>query len=263
MGLTIHWELAFRGRKAELIEKLQVLKEKFSDLAVESVGEIIEIKRAVVEFGFGRYRGAEYDERSLGFMMTHAHFDETADEKKLYEIINRIGGTMNAGKLPPRKKQRYFNLIKMADELHQHRVERITKSGSGVVLRVNVGEGSESFSVMLGRLGKGRLWRGKGFTKTQYATHFTRCHMAVIQMLDLCEKAGILKSVRDEGEFWEKRDMEVLAKNINLSTETIRAITSAMKEPAEAAGFTVEAPVEKSANYMKVHKSKRSDSKKK
>ena len=174
----------------------------------------------------------------------------------MHEIIMRIGGTANAGKLPPRKKQRYFNLIKLADELHQHRIERITKSGNGVVLRVDVGESCERFCIMMGRLGRGRLWRGKGFTKTQYATHFTRCHLAVIQMLDACQEAGILKSVRDEGEFWEKRDMEVLAKNINLSTDTIRAITSAMKGPAEAAGFTVESAVEKSANYMKVNKKK-------
>jgi hypothetical protein len=252
MGLTIFYNFEFRGRKVELLEKLKSLKSNFEDMPVQSVGEILEIKHASVEFGFGRYRGTAYDERDLGFTMLHSYFDETADEKNLDGIIMRIGGTSNAGKLPPRKRQRYFNLIKCADEIYQHRIERITRSGNGVVLRVDVGEGCEQFVLMLGRIGNGKLWRGTRFTKTQYATHFTRCHMAVIQMLDACEKAGILKGVRDEGEFWEKRDMGVLAKNINLSTETIRAITSAMKKPAEAAGFKVKAPIEKSANFMRV-----------
>ena len=75
-------------------------------------------------------------------------------------------------------------------------------------------------------------------------------------MLDLAKQAGILKSAHDEGEYFEKRDLEVLAKNINLSTETILAITSALKGPAEAKGFDVYAAIEKSVNVMKVHKRK-------
>ena len=81
MGLTIHYQVEFRGRKAELLEKLRWLKGKFEDMPVQSVGEILEIKRAAVEFGFGRYRGAEYDVRDLGFTMLHSYFKETADEK--------------------------------------------------------------------------------------------------------------------------------------------------------------------------------------
>ncbi len=256
MGLTLHHNWEFRGTKTELIKKLSKLRERFLALPVNSVGEIVEVKHASLEFGYGKYRGERFEAAALGFMMAWSYFEDTAPEKKFVKIVNRIKGTANAYKLSPLERQRYERLQDQARVICRRREERIKRSGNGLILRVDVGEGCEQFIVMLGRIGQGKLWRGTRFTKTQYAVHFLKCHLAVVDMLDLCGQAGILKSAHDEGEYFEKRDLEVLAKNINLSTETIRAITSAMKGPAEAAGFKVEAPVEKSADYMKVHKKK-------
>jgi len=256
MGLTIHYFLEFRGTKTELLKKLEGLRQQFMDMPVQRVGEIVEVKRTSLEFGYGKYKGERYESNALGFAMAWSHFDESNAEKEFGEIVKRIGGTMNQHKLTPAEKRRYIRVREEANRICAGRRDRITKSGNGFVFRVNVGEGSEDFTLMFGRLGNGRLWRGRGFTKTQYAVHFVDAHLAVIKMLDACKEAGILKDVHDEGEFWQTRNIEVLAKNINLSTKTIHATTQAMKGPAEAAGFKVVSALEKSANYMKVRNRK-------
>jgi hypothetical protein len=69
------------------------------------------------------------------------------------------------------------------------------------------------------RLGE---WTWGSFCKTLYASrpgfggvdNFLRCHLTVIRMLDHAKELGILASVRDEGSFWEKRDIEALARKV-------------------------------------------------
>jgi len=256
MGLTIHHFLEFRGTKTKLLKKLEGLRQQYMDMPVQRVGEIVEVKRTSLEFGYGKYKGERYESNALGFAMAWSHFDESNAEKEFGEIVLRIGGTMNQHKLSPAEKRRYIRVCKEANQICARRRDRITKSGNGFVMRVAVGEGCEDFTLMFGRLGNGRLWRGRGFTKTQYAVHFVDAHLAVIRMLDVCKEAGILKDVHDEGEFWESRDLEVLARNINLSTATIQAVGNALKGPAKSAGFKMRSALDKSANYMRVQKSK-------
>ena len=64
-------------------------------------------------------------------------------------------------------------------------------------------------------------WCWSSFCKTQYARaaaggvdHFLRCHLCVVRMLDHAKQLGILASVNDEGEFWEKRDVKALAQEV-------------------------------------------------
>ena len=65
-------------------------------------------------------------------------------------------------------------------------------------------------------------WSWGSFCKTQYASNsecggvrnFLCCHLTVIAMLDHARSLGILDSVSDEGDFWEKRDVEALARGV-------------------------------------------------
>ena len=65
-------------------------------------------------------------------------------------------------------------------------------------------------------------WTWASFCKTQYASnpsyggveHFLRCHLSVIAMLDHAKNLGILKSVSDEGGYWDNRDMKALAAEV-------------------------------------------------
>lgn len=63
-------------------------------------------------------------------------------------------------------------------------------------------------------------WRWKSFCKTQYASHpdcggiknFLKCHLLVIAMLDEAKRLKLLDYVSDEGNYWDKRNLEALAK---------------------------------------------------
>ena len=65
-------------------------------------------------------------------------------------------------------------------------------------------------------------WSWSSFCKTQYASnpeyggveHFLRCHLAVVKLLDHAKTLGLLGEVNDEGDFWEKRDVQALAKEV-------------------------------------------------
>jgi len=256
MGLTIAYTFQFKGVKPELKSKLEWLKERFKDLPVKSVGEVVEVNRASLEFGYGKYRDERVDQNALGFMMSWSYFREFAVEKALGKIIDRIGGTSNVSRLSPQEREQYLQLQEQAQSVCRRREERIKRDGNGMMLRVDVGEGCEYFVVMLGRFGESNLWRGTRYTKTQYAEHFVTCHTTVIKLLDLCKEAGILKSVHDEGGYYGTRKLEELAKNINESTDMIRAVTSALKGPAEKQGLTIKAEIEKSANYIRVRRGK-------
>ncbi len=252
MGLTIHYRFAARGSKTDVARKLEGLRRRFLDLPVASVKEVVEISRASLEAGYARYMDERFDQNALGFMMTLACSEPSAPERVLAKIVHRIGGTANLDSLPARERRRYDRLRRVAEDVWKRRKEKVLNSGNGLALKVDIGEGCEPFEVMLGRFGKGRLWKGARFTKTQYATRFVASHLTVIRMLDLCGEAGILESVTDEGRFYETRDLEELARNINASTDMIRAAAGTFRRLMEGRGFEVDAPVEQSANYMRV-----------
>lgn len=70
--------------------------------------------------------------------------------------------------------------------------DRITRTGNGLVLTVDVATGSEPFQVLLGRPGESTEWSGMRFTKTGHATDAAGAHGLVIRLLKLCEAAGLL-----------------------------------------------------------------------
>jgi hypothetical protein len=222
MGLTCHYQFSFKGTKRELLAILRKLREKFKTLPVGSVGEVLDLKRAHFEMGWGKYKGILQEEHRLGFMMSC-----------MREFF--------VSKYPEE-----------SDEAWKERIAAIKKSGNGVGFHVGVDEGCEPFTVILARYGNSDVWQGWGFTKTQYAAHFVDAHLAVVKMLDLCKEAGILASASDEGEFYETRDLAVLAKNINASTDLIRSITAGMDALGKKHGLIMAAPVKETANYMVV-----------
>lgn len=81
-------------------------------------------------------------------------------------------------------------------------------------------------------------WSWSSFCKTQYASNpesggvanYLRCHLSVIKMLDHAKRLGILENVKDEGNFWEKRDMEALAKEVGEWNVMMAGIVGQMKD---------------------------------
>ena len=92
------------------------------------------------------------------------------------------------------------------------------------------------------KLGTGFSWRS--FCKTQYASapdcggikNFLKCHLTVISLLDYAESLGILKSVSDEGNYWKRRDIKVLAIEVGEYNNFVAAFSGALKDTIEGSG---------------------------
>jgi hypothetical protein len=78
-------------------------------------------------------------------------------------------------------------------------------------------------------------WCWSSFCKTEYASghgidHFLRCHLCVIRMLDHAKELGILGGVKDEGGFWEKRDVKALAQKVGEWNEGMAGLVGQLKD---------------------------------
>ena len=137
-----------------------------------------------------------------------------------------------------------YRWAKIQYEAREIKDERLFK---GFVVNIIIGEGCEPMNI--GLISEDGLnWRGGAFTKTQYAVSFVKCHLLVISILDICKKIGILKSVSDEGDYWETRNLDCLAENINSSTNFIESINKALKKN----NINVISAIDESKNYMKI-----------
>jgi hypothetical protein len=81
-------------------------------------------------------------------------------------------------------------------------------------------------------------WCWSSFCKTQYSSspsaggipNFLRCHLCVIRLLDHAKQLGILASVSDEGDFWEKRDIAALAKEVGEWNQGMAGLVGQLKD---------------------------------
>jgi hypothetical protein len=101
-------------------------------------------------------------------------------------------------------------------------------------------------------------WRWGSFCKTQYASdptcggmeNFVRCHLLVIQMLDLFAKAGWFEvEVSDESDYWQHRDPQELAQTVGEWNEMIAAVVGQVKDAGQGAGMALEAPITGFPNF--------------
>jgi hypothetical protein len=101
--------------------------------------------------------------------------------------------------------------------------------GGGYVFQNLVGEGSEPCNI--GLITKdGKNWEGSAFCKTQYAEKFLEAHLSVVKILDICKAEGIKVKVSDEGGYYQKRDVEALAKEVGEWDKMIRGYTGAFQK---------------------------------
>jgi hypothetical protein len=100
-------------------------------------------------------------------------------------------------------------------------------------------------------------WHWSSFCKTQYASspdcggvpNFLSCHLMVVNLLDQAQKLGCLKSVSDEGDFWEKRNLSALAAEVGSWNQMIAALGGKLKDALEGGPVSVQAPITSFANF--------------
>jgi hypothetical protein len=81
-------------------------------------------------------------------------------------------------------------------------------------------------------------WRWGSFCKTQYASNpecgglknFLRCHVTLVTLLDHARLLGLLDEVSDEGDYWQKRDVAELAREIGRWNELVAGFAGRLKD---------------------------------
>ena len=93
-------------------------------------------------------------------------------------------------------------------------------------------------------------WSWGSFCKTQYASdpkcggtaNFVRCHLAVVHLLDAIQKRQLATvEVSDEGDYWEHRDAQKLAKTVGDWNQMVATVVGQFKDMS--GDGAIEAPI--------------------
>jgi len=216
MGLTINYDITFSGNRKDLQQKLEKIRQKCLDLPFYEVGEV-ETKKITQE----------------AINVFHQLQAESFYPNNTTENLKRRDDILRAR----------FNLD-VWDFLAVNNKPSII-----VDLFLLAGTGCEGTSLIFVR--RGNKYKCSGFTKTQYAEKFVGSHFLIIHLFDMIKEMEEFKvDVRDEGEYWETRDLRILAKNINDYTGMLKSISGVLKDQ----DIQAESNIDKSENYIKINK---------
>ncbi len=196
MGLTIHYELrASADRSVDEVRRvINQLRRVALVLDFKKVGEVIELEGKDADFN-GTPEGYEHR-----WLLCQAQ-----------KFILGGGSQQGYRTIPP-----------------QHLIAVSTWPG----------EGCEAANFGLCRYGKGKTWQWESFCKTQYANdpkhggieNFLYCHLGVITVLRTAQQLGVLKSVSDEGGYWDHGNVEKLAQEIGEWDGMIANLTGRLRD---------------------------------
>ena len=238
MGLTIHYHLSLPGKPLvpEVRQKLSALRQACLDLPFQEVGEVLEFKGTECNF-----RQRDQNDPLRWFLCQ-------ADSTVIFKY-DRTG--------KPVAVSDWKDGTNGWDVLPEQVIGFRTYPGNGCEeANVGLSRFPKAVSIPNQRTGKnqrlsvadGGNWQWHSFCKTQYANehgleHFLRCHLSVVAMLDAAKKLGFMVTVNDEGGYWEKRDVQVLVREIGEWDRFIAGFGGTLKDIAGNAGMTIQAPI--------------------
>jgi len=226
MGITIHYDFKHKGDSKSAFVKLETVRKNILKLQ-KNHKYIVQVVSPI-------------------FMLKYDK--ENYVSPNVLKMPRQIQRTYNWAKIQYCPRERFIDnkyIETPQEEIKKHR---------GFVFLIYTDSGSEPTNI--GLISKdNKHWFGSAFTKTQYATDFLRCHITIIRILDICKAVGILSKVLDEAQYWESRNLRLLAKNINESTAFISSVIGKIEETKEFDGEkidTIEAPINKCKNFMRI-----------
>jgi hypothetical protein len=227
MGLTIHYKLqADTGSAKEARQLVEQLRKKALDLPFVEVGEVVEVD------------GSDA-----------CDFEKRDREDPLRWLL------IQSGQYIERERIHYSVAPKHVIAFSTDPGDGCEQANFGLCLYpgiLNIQDPRTGLPRKLRTELKGWCW--SSFCKTEYASgaqyggipNFLRCHLSVIRLLDHAKELGILSSVSDEGEYWEKRDMQALAKEVGEWNEHIAGLAGKLKDLFDS---NVVAPITKFPNF--------------
>src|SRR5258707_10906655 len=79
--------------------------------------------------------------------------------------------------------------------------------------------------------------------------YFLQIQLRVISMLDRAKELGCLAEVRDEGGFWETRDVQALAQKVGSWNELLAAFSGKLKDVIGASPVAIESAIADYPNF--------------
>jgi hypothetical protein len=220
MGLTIHYKL--RSDANSLKQARQVVKQLRQaalDLPMAEVGEIVEIEGADCDF-----RSTTGDGGLRWLLIQARRMIQIGERYDLVTPTRAVAFSAWPG-------------------------EECEVANFGLAIYPETAE-TEEGTQATGLSG----WSWESFCKTQYASNpdaggvanFVRCHLAVIRLLDRAKALGILEAVKDEGHFWEHRDVKALVETVGQWNSQIAAIVG---QYYDRMGGNIVAPIIEYPNF--------------
>ena len=227
MGLTIHWSFQGPKTKTDATAIIEKMRQRAMDLPFESVGEVVHFKGKDAQFDNdppnGKYTWLKIQARETIWNKDRTvGWDCPAKEIVGFQVI------VAPGSEPMEIFLATYPRTTLVEDERTRKPKR---------LRTNLA-----------------AWSGGGFCKTQYASdarcggvpNFLRAHLSVCRLLDHAKELGILKSVSDEGDFFENRDIPALVNEIASWNAFIAAGVEAFDELVGAKGV---APIKEFPNF--------------
>ena len=215
MGITIHYETEFRGGKKDLRAKLN---------------EIADFARVI---GFKETSPIYEMDYATDFNTPDQHTPIITDPDKPGEV--EIDGSYRWAKIQAEPRAPW--ITREDDFATRQRKQKIARKMqknmhryNGLVLNLWWGEGCEPTNLCFVRTGKGMIWTGGAFTKTQYAKDFVKAHVSVCTLLKGMEKMGLIKEVSDEGDYYDTEDITQLTDASEENLKLIAAMVGTLKE---------------------------------
>lgn len=226
MSLSVYITLDFKGGQEKLVKALESVRQTCLDLPFKKVAKV------------------------TPKVLTPSHYSTFMDWQKACSYPNNSAENLHKRNEAMRELGfEIWELVAVPDEVHtklmQHR-----GSVNMVSFQILVGDGCESMELHFYEIKKNH-WHCHEAVKTQYSEEFVPCHLRVITVLDLLAKEKDMSvAVTDEGEYWEKRDLSVLAKNVNEYTALLTGLSKVFKKATAGTNIQVEAEIDKSKNIV-------------
>jgi hypothetical protein len=195
LGLTIHYTVRSSTRSPKIARSLiEQLRQRALDLPVQGVGPLVEFSGADCV-----YNQQSKDDPNRWLLIQSGEFIRRGDHHYPVAAKRVIAFSVDVG---DGCEPANFGLCLYPSVIEWHG-ERLRTGLSG--------------------------WRWSSFCKTQYASnpdfggvsHFLRCHLSVVAMLDFAKNLNILTDVSDEGCYFTKRDVKALAQEVGEWNELI------------------------------------------
>jgi len=235
MGLTIHYSLRSTTRSGEEARGLvEQLRQRALELPFERVGEIIDLSGDDCDFG----KAVDGGHRWL--LVQASRSVERGD--RIYSV-------------PPIRLIAFPTLPGKGSESANFGLCRYPRT---------IPDPSERGAKQI-RTGVSSGWFWSSFCKTQYASNpsagsvenFLRCHLSVVRLLDYAAELDILHEVHDEGEYWDRRDVEALAKTVGQWNAMMAGFVGGIKDLL--GGHDVQSEITKFPNFEHLEAEGRAD----